>query len=335
MSYRTFKRVLGETSLERKCRFLFGAALLVLILGSFIWFASANENLVFRTTRSICQLLVEPVLMKLHVIKLSGDEEYSGDAGLGQIFEKMATDIQDVQYDAKFLSLEPVVNKGLDTDPDKRWVAEQTSQNWEIEVLETLKTKYEQGLAELRTSNSPAADVQGEAGVEIENQATYAMFESATPPYVDKISRDKKYYYYYQPVTWKQSCIACHFAINQIKYKYEPKYDPASIAAQIDQLPFRVIRVSIPYEPTYRTINRNRAAFLALAIFTVFLSMIALYVVVRYVIVKPLQHLQDVSEQVEKGNYDAREKLKRTTNLKNWRTPTTECCGIWSTDRLS
>ena len=31
MSYRTIKRLLGETSLERKCRFLFGGALLLLI----------------------------------------------------------------------------------------------------------------------------------------------------------------------------------------------------------------------------------------------------------------------------------------------------------------
>ena len=29
MSYRAFKRLLGETSLERKCRFLFGAFILV------------------------------------------------------------------------------------------------------------------------------------------------------------------------------------------------------------------------------------------------------------------------------------------------------------------
>ena len=31
MSYRAFKRLLGETSLERKCRFLFGAGTLLLI----------------------------------------------------------------------------------------------------------------------------------------------------------------------------------------------------------------------------------------------------------------------------------------------------------------
>ena len=38
MSYRTVKRLLGETSLERKCRYLFGGGLLLLIVASFyVW----------------------------------------------------------------------------------------------------------------------------------------------------------------------------------------------------------------------------------------------------------------------------------------------------------
>ena len=36
MAYKSFKELLGETSLERKCRFLFGLCLLVLIRGYFL-----------------------------------------------------------------------------------------------------------------------------------------------------------------------------------------------------------------------------------------------------------------------------------------------------------
>ena len=43
MSYRSIKRVLGETSLERKCRFLFGACLLLLITASF-WLYGKRTN---------------------------------------------------------------------------------------------------------------------------------------------------------------------------------------------------------------------------------------------------------------------------------------------------
>jgi len=46
MSYRGIKRLLGETSLERKCRFLFGAATLLLISGSLGWYAWNTEDLI-------------------------------------------------------------------------------------------------------------------------------------------------------------------------------------------------------------------------------------------------------------------------------------------------
>ena len=46
MSYRTVKRLLGETSLERKCRFLFGGGLMLLIAGSFYFYASLNRKLI-------------------------------------------------------------------------------------------------------------------------------------------------------------------------------------------------------------------------------------------------------------------------------------------------
>ena len=39
MSYRAFKRLLGETSLERKCRFLFGSGVVLLIWLSFWLYA--------------------------------------------------------------------------------------------------------------------------------------------------------------------------------------------------------------------------------------------------------------------------------------------------------
>ena len=47
MSYRSFKRVLGETSLERKCRILFGVCLALLIAGSFWWYGSRAEEIVY------------------------------------------------------------------------------------------------------------------------------------------------------------------------------------------------------------------------------------------------------------------------------------------------
>src|SRR5919205_954380 len=46
MSYRTIKRVLGETNLERKCRWWFGVSLFILLTLSFTWYGRRTETLV-------------------------------------------------------------------------------------------------------------------------------------------------------------------------------------------------------------------------------------------------------------------------------------------------
>ena len=60
--------------------------------------------------------------------------------------------------------------------------------------------------------------------------------------------------------------------------------------------------VSIPNGPMQDSLHGNRALLLSTAIITVFAAMIASYVIVRYVIVKPLKHLRDVSDDISRGN---------------------------------
>src|SRR5712692_8425276 len=67
MSYRAFKRLLGETSLERKCRFLFGAFILVLIAVSFSLYAGRTEKLAYEQMSPMSRLLVYPIVVKQHV----------------------------------------------------------------------------------------------------------------------------------------------------------------------------------------------------------------------------------------------------------------------------
>ena len=60
MSYRTFKHLLGETSLERKCRFIFGGGILVLVTFSFYWYGQKTESLVIGQTTQAARMLVNP-----------------------------------------------------------------------------------------------------------------------------------------------------------------------------------------------------------------------------------------------------------------------------------
>ena len=66
MSYRTFKRLMGETSLERKCRFLFGGGLLILITGSFYFYGRLTKQLVDKQNIITGRQMVMPIIMKKH-----------------------------------------------------------------------------------------------------------------------------------------------------------------------------------------------------------------------------------------------------------------------------
>src|SRR5439155_1022224 len=67
MSYRAFKRLLGETSLERKCRWLLGAGVLLLMTGSFWVYARQTEDLAYEQLATTGRALLSPIVARSHV----------------------------------------------------------------------------------------------------------------------------------------------------------------------------------------------------------------------------------------------------------------------------
>src|SRR5712692_6666054 len=106
MSYRAFKRLLGETSLERKCRFLFGAGILVLITLSFWLYAYLTEDLAYEQAVTTCRLLVVPILAQHHVKHLrSQNEPLHGEALLNALSLPGAGNLEasGLRYNSEFL----------------------------------------------------------------------------------------------------------------------------------------------------------------------------------------------------------------------------------------
>src|SRR5262249_47497377 len=66
MSYRAFKHLVGETSLERKCRFLFGAFILLLIILSFWLYSRQTEYLAYNQLATSSRLLVPALVAEQH-----------------------------------------------------------------------------------------------------------------------------------------------------------------------------------------------------------------------------------------------------------------------------
>ncbi len=66
MSYRTFKHLLGETSLERKCRFIFGGGIFALVTTSFYLYGQKTEKLLMGQTTQTARRLVNPTIKDMH-----------------------------------------------------------------------------------------------------------------------------------------------------------------------------------------------------------------------------------------------------------------------------
>jgi len=124
--------------------------------------------------------------------------------------------------------------------------------------------------------------------------------------FAERLSNNNKEYQYFQPVYAKKSCLLCHNVasggIDMAGTGLQLGGNVTSGAPLTEDDLIAIVKVTIPNEPMQRAINLNRAILISTAILTVFAAMVASYAIVRYVIVKPLRHLRDVSDAISRGN---------------------------------
>ncbi len=152
--------------------------------------------------------------------------------------------------------------------------------------------------ADAAEADSAAVEPFGDEPAEQATDLEEVVGEPLIP--VAKLEPRAKKYYYYQPVYWRESCIVCHMSWGGVFAPLQQEKHPELRG------PLRIVKVTIPSEETQLAMTKSRAILLATAIVTVFLSVITLYLVVRYVIVKPLNHLRDVSDEISRGNTSLR-----------------------------
>lgn len=296
MSYRSIKRVLGESSLERKIRILFGICLLLLIAGSFLWVSAITENLIRKNTRERASDLLKIHLLKQHFNNTQFNED---NPALDQLVKSIPEYFTE-DYRTEVLTLDDSVDRwnlkatsALDQSDKSIKIAE----GRERELLQSLDLDWRSYLLERMNRSNPDVETEKLPPIEMPSEGDFSV---------------NNQYIYYEPVEYKTQCIQCHYAI--------PKgLDAPSLAAHMAKdpedrekeimVPTHFISITLPYQEAKEAINRSRAILMAVAIVTAFLSMIALYLIVRYVIVKPLKHLRDVTEDVSVGKLNVRSEL--------------------------
>jgi len=269
MSYRTFKRALGETNLERKCRWLFGTCLMLLISASFWGYSTQSDKMIFNL---IGQELTTAALYEAHFYKSDEGDPLSYIYSENKINESIADMLRRRRYTWDFLL--PRNKQGINepVDGDERalmvqWTAlgEQLHSDEEIDMLET--QSFRRLIEKAIAPNTNAKDTA-----------------------VPAIEETRSFYQYYEPIFAKGECVGCHRGAIPVA---RPDLKVGELLA--------VMVVDIDAEEFHGTQRWNWALLITAAIITVFLAMIALYV-----IVKPLRHLQDVSNAIRRGEVDER-----------------------------
>lgn len=281
MSYRTFKRVLGETSLERKCRWWFGTSLVVLLTLSFTWYGRATDRIVYDLNRMFFgPELVRAGWLEAHISMRARPEESLKDDDAGA----PANDPRNSPDDEYSRDLD-LVDSSKKMGRNFAWEAILPADAAAESLPADLLAEWERGAPAAKPSATDSSDPPPES-----------LTEEASQYYERYIQEgDRRWYQYYQPMYAEQSCINCHKGIFGAP---RPTLKERDLMA--------VIRVTTDHEPTAAEVAKNRAYLWTAAIVVGFVSMFSLWAVVRYVIVKPVKHLRDVANAVREGDVEQR-----------------------------
>src|SRR5258707_1514750 len=71
-----------------------------------------------------------------------------------------------------------------------------------------------------------------------------------------------------------------------------------------------LVKIKVSTDPIEKGVNMNRAILITTAFVTAILIMIGSYIIVRYVIVKPVKHLKEVSDAISAGELNVRSEIQ-------------------------
>jgi two-component system sensor histidine kinase BarA len=254
MSYRAFKRLLGETSLERKCLLLLGGGILLLMSGSFWLYARRTEVLAYRQTTDMCRMLVSTHVASMHVPK------------------------------------------------SRRPAVEEFQRNWEQKWPPALRD-YRQSLI---VPDSKDSAHKCEDADELAIQRAF-LNDPDKSEETRPVPAKGQFVYY--------GAIRAHAgASSRLAFLSEEDVASAGLTDAAEPLPegtlIAVVRIKVPIQPLEEGFHVNRAWLLSLALGTAILTMAWSYVTIRYVIVKPVKHLKEVSDTIAAGELNVRSEIQ-------------------------
>ncbi|MDR1960257.1 MAG: HAMP domain-containing protein [Planctomycetaceae bacterium] len=290
-------RAMFESSLELKCLFFFGIALSMVITMSFWLYWCVTETLVSNQNLLTAESLGRQYLMFEHVKQFT-KEQHSLPPG-AMVLPKPPSEIT--------VPLSPSVSPPPVSVPEPVVIPPQVKQDEDFqdslgEIMgEKLAGQKGPPITVIRSPLFASEIPEQKSPRNAEEEALLKRFERQPPPE----SHEKPYYeiqtdmegqyHYYKPFWAQNHCLSCH-NINS-----SDMLTPGDLIG--------IIHITISDPPAKKAISDYWAWLLVAAIVTAVLSMLAFYVVIRWIIIKPLRHLRDVSEAISRGETTQRADL--------------------------
>ena len=267
-------RTFFESSLELKCLFFFGLALAVVIVISVLLYYKATKSQVEAQNPLMGKLVSEREFLLMHIKGLASESETERSSAMSD-----ASDVNDFIDSMTTLS-EKIGGLGERARFETRLIRPRSLESEEDDDDLVLDSFEKHMLEELETKPAPVDEVSGEPF-------------NAPIQRVDSEGR----YHYYQPLKLERTCWNCHHEIMG-----DSSLELGAILG--------VVQVTIPEPPAKKERARLWTLLLGGAIVTAFLALMAFYVVIRVVVVKPLRSLREVSEAISCGDVSKRAELQ-------------------------
>jgi two-component system, NarL family, sensor histidine kinase BarA len=337
MSYRLVKRILGGSNLEQKLRVIFGLCMFVLIATAFIWVNRITEDLIQANMRSRASQLVYLKLMELHLPVINfqqGKNDPSEKERILDFIREISREMPISVLDYKWMHPDPQIKDlYINIRPTLPDMSDEAVAADETEILHRLLQAKLPLARETKPNNPPGKQPTDPTSpldlpLEFDTQALAPAIEAEFFPSEVRVTEDLQpdgsnvsVYRFYQPILLKRKiCLTCHDQDTTISpslleselsavAKQAPSSESDIYDHQEDEAPRLVARITLPYQNIAQAINRARAILATLAILTVSLCVLAIWMVVRYIVAKPIQHLRETSDQIAKGKLDVRANL--------------------------
>ena len=273
MSYRKLKRLLGEANFELKVLVLFGTGLTLLAVGTFFLYRWQTSRLLDRTTQTTAKSLAASIVLKTHW-----------------------NAIVDTDAFVRALSDAELISKS-------EWLLDSRTSNFINVDIEVRPEELKETKGALLHSHPRDQSVDPKYVPIGSDWDALDRLKAGDKEIVKETSEEPPEYHYYAPLVASESCLACHH------HKTRTDADGNKIDRIAGEF-LGAVKVTLPLASVKSPLHSANAFVISGELLKVVLSIIAIYLVIRYVVTKPVLHLKKVSDAIAHGKLDMRADIR-------------------------